>query len=678
MIYSSKHDRTRIIPLVMAVVGLSSTSAYGQMIDYGSAQALFGEPVTTSVTGTPQRASDVPANMTIITADEIRQSGSRSIPEILSRVPGLDILRSSATIYDVGVRGYQQPFQPRLLVLIDGRQVFNDDYSRTEWNNLPVNVDDIRQIEVVKGAASALFGSNAAGGVVNIVTYNPLYDKSRTANLSFGTQNTKSGDATFTEHLGGFEGIKLSAGGMGGDNFDTPKLAYESGFNDKPQHQYLSASSVSDTNTGLKTNLEVTYSNSQEAGADLGYNIQNSTDTNYSLRGGFSWETPYGLIVNDNYFNHNYELADFVLTPHLNSLVDLFVSKLEDQFRLGNDNTFRLALETRRKSINQSASDNMVPQNNEVDDNIYAVSGTWLWQINDKLSWTNAARIDHSVLHEGGTLDQNSVVTDYNNSLNAFSGNSGLVYHATSADTFRATIGQGIQLPSMIQNGVSFAVPIIGGVVINSEGNPHLKPTVVDNYELGYERKVPDIFSTADFSIFYETNKDLVAYPIVVGAPRFINGTPWILTQAENIGDSHGVGSEVELKGNSPAGFRWDTSYSWASVADAATLANTLDYKKSTPESHFRLLLGYTTGPWEFDANGQLVTSTDMLRLLSGQTPTGVPVAGYTSLSARIGYNITDNYTIALSGTNLTRADTQENPYPAIERQVFLGLTGKF
>src|ERR1700679_2327427 len=106
-----------------------AAAAYGapagaQVMDYGSLQDLFGEPVTTSATGTPLRASEAPINMTIITADEIRQSGTRSVTQILARVPGLDILQTGVNVYDVGVRGYQQPFQPRLLVLVDGRQVF--------------------------------------------------------------------------------------------------------------------------------------------------------------------------------------------------------------------------------------------------------------------------------------------------------------------------------------------------------------------------------------------------------------------------------------------------------------------------------------------------------------------------------------------------------------------------
>jgi len=64
-----------------------------QSMDYGSLEQLFGEPVTTSATGSPQRVTEVPANMTIITADEIRRSGARDIPGVLRHVAGVDVMQ---------------------------------------------------------------------------------------------------------------------------------------------------------------------------------------------------------------------------------------------------------------------------------------------------------------------------------------------------------------------------------------------------------------------------------------------------------------------------------------------------------------------------------------------------------------------------------------------------------
>src|ERR1700679_109808 len=129
------------------VAGLS-TPARAQSMDYGSLEKLFGEPVTTSATGSPQRASDVPANMEIITADDIRRSGARDVAGILRHIAEVDMLQWGTDDSDVSVRGYDQAYSQRLLVLVNGRQVYADYYSFTPWNTLPVELGDIRQIEV--------------------------------------------------------------------------------------------------------------------------------------------------------------------------------------------------------------------------------------------------------------------------------------------------------------------------------------------------------------------------------------------------------------------------------------------------------------------------------------------------------------------------------------------------
>ena len=86
----------------------SATAASAQSIDYGAMQQLFNEPVTTSATGSPQRSTEVPVAMEIISAADIKRSGATSIPGIpgiLQRVAGVDVLNFSAGQSDVNVRG---------------------------------------------------------------------------------------------------------------------------------------------------------------------------------------------------------------------------------------------------------------------------------------------------------------------------------------------------------------------------------------------------------------------------------------------------------------------------------------------------------------------------------------------------------------------------------------------
>src|SRR6202789_4669950 len=90
--------------LVLAVPSL----LHGQAIDYGALEQLFKEPVTTSVNGSPQRVSDVPATMIIITAEDIRRTGAKDIAGVLREVGGIDTLEWGNDNIDVSVRGYDQ------------------------------------------------------------------------------------------------------------------------------------------------------------------------------------------------------------------------------------------------------------------------------------------------------------------------------------------------------------------------------------------------------------------------------------------------------------------------------------------------------------------------------------------------------------------------------------------
>lgn len=667
------------------LAGLSSLASLvapcdtlAQTVNYGSLQALFGEPITTSATGIPQKASNAPANMTIITADQIRQAGTRNIPQIIGiYVPGIDVLQSGENSFDIGVRGYQQPFQPRLLVLVDGRQVFLDDYSRTIWSNIPVNIDDIRQIEVVKGASSALFGSNAAGGVVNIVTYSPVYDRNNVANGSVGTQQSWSGDATTTAKLGEQSGIKVSVGGMTANEFDVNHGPTDFQIYN-PSNRYAVESSVFQVTPKVQANTELTYSESWANPAQVAFETDSEDATTYSIRGGLTWQSPIGQITNDNYINHTFShvVGDSFSSD---STTQLIVSQLNDEFKIATNDTFRLGLEYRNKTYTGTDAGQIFPQAPSLEQNVYSANGTWLHQFNDKLSWTNAIRIDHQNSQQNGTLFTDALETDadYSHDINAFSANSGLVYKATDLDTFRATYGRGVQIPGLIQEGLTDT--IVGpfpGAFYDIEGNPALKPTVVSNYELGYDRSIPAIASTAKFSLYYEDNQDVAGFDAST-IVRNAGGLTFITIQSANVGNSQGLGGEFELKGASN-GFRWDGSYSYARVIDTMGVENFVGYEGSAPQHHVRLLGGYTWDQWELDTNAQYLSSTHMLRASSISSFAPVDTDGYFSLGGRVGYNVNSNITVALSGTNLTRGSTQESIYPAVERQVFLSLTGRF
>ncbi|WP_248679384.1 TonB-dependent receptor plug domain-containing protein [Sinimarinibacterium sp. CAU 1509] len=124
----------------------------------------------TSVSKRAEPLSDAAAAITVLTGEEIRRSGVRSIAEALRMVPGLDVARTSAQGYAVSARGFNSSSADKLEILLDGRSVYTPLFSGVFWDSLDTFLPDIDRIEVIRGPGAALWGANAVNGVINIVT----------------------------------------------------------------------------------------------------------------------------------------------------------------------------------------------------------------------------------------------------------------------------------------------------------------------------------------------------------------------------------------------------------------------------------------------------------------------------------------------------------------------------
>ena len=138
---------------------------------------IFKETVVTASRGA-QTPLDSPNSTTIITKQDIQLSGITRIPELLRRVAGTDVMQITGGDTNVSIRGFNSRLANKVLVLVNGRSVYNDILGSTYWETLSIDVDQIERIEVVRGPGSALYGANAFAGVVNIITIAPGEGKS--------------------------------------------------------------------------------------------------------------------------------------------------------------------------------------------------------------------------------------------------------------------------------------------------------------------------------------------------------------------------------------------------------------------------------------------------------------------------------------------------------------------
>ncbi len=126
----------------------------------------------TSVSKKKQKLSGAAAAIFVITQEDIRRSGATSIPEALRMVPGLQVARLDSNKWAVSARGFNSRFSNKMLVLIDGRNLYNSFFAGTIWEVADTILEDIDRIEVIRGPGGSLWGVNAINGVINIITKN--------------------------------------------------------------------------------------------------------------------------------------------------------------------------------------------------------------------------------------------------------------------------------------------------------------------------------------------------------------------------------------------------------------------------------------------------------------------------------------------------------------------------
>jgi iron complex outermembrane receptor protein len=669
------------LPLALCV----TASAAAQEIDIGAMERLFGEPVTTSATGAPQRASDAPADMDIITQDDIRRSGATNIPDVLQFVPGVDVRRYGIADAEVGIRGYNQPYNPRLLVLVNGRQVYTDDYGHVSWPTIPVQLAEIRQIEIIKGPSSALYGFNAVGGVINIVTYDPLHDALNSATLWGGSQSYLGGSVVGTGQIGNDFGVRLSAGGLRAHDFDSSNLSPgdAAGRNLSPQVGTFAADMRAHMAPGIETFAEASAGDSRYAEQGVAGQFDTAFTRTNAVRLGATADTSAGLLSVGAYRN---ETLVSLLTSSFTAAnlaawerEDVYVVQASDLVKLGLDHTLRVGLEYRN---NNGTAPGFF--HGTIGYSVYAASVMWNWTITPGLSLTNAVRVDDLHLNYSGVpaVGSGLSVGDYNHAGFAIpSFNSGLVYRPTDEDTFRLLAARGVQVPSLVDFGLQFSAGEVGPVVI--AGNPNVNPSTVDNLELDYDRDVRAIDSTLRIALFIQRTRNIIIEPAEGNPVIGPLGLPLFL--AANVGNSDAAGMEIGIKGHSASGYRWTASYALVSTTDGTDLnmgagpTTPIDYAHSVPRHVVTAGVGYTWQKLELDLMGRWQSSyLDYQSLGLGSYLTPVEIDNYVTLNARAGYRLTDNVTVGLTAQQFNTSRLLRAAGPPVTRMLLGSITAHF
>ena len=656
-----------------ASLALAASAAHAQSIDYGSLEQLFNEPVTTSATGSPQRSTEVPVDMTIISAADIKRSGASDLPTILSRVAGVDVLNFAAGQSDVGIRGYNQARSPRLLVLINGRQVYLDHFGYTDWTALPISLGEIRQIEVVRGPNSAIFGFNAVSGVVNIITFNPKFDDINMAEARVGTGESAGVSVVQTMHLGDKVSVRLSAGGEHQNEWKDNSAAVTAAMIHNPSTLHANVDAVVEMGPKAQLRVEGSYSNGQASQVISTFAYAQHRIKTDSLKATLTADTKLGLIQVQGYHND----LD-ALTPGRRYLNGITVASIEDLFKIGAAHTVRVGLEYRDNQLDTASYSGA-----KISYKVLAPSVMWNWVVNPKISLTAAARLDKLTLERTGPFPAGVPQTNnalWDRDIKETSVNLGAVFKATDKDSLRATYARGVQAPTLLELGgliIPPATPAPVGFLI--EGNPYLDPAIVTNYELAYDRDLAPLRAKASLKVFMQKTESVKGQfsTAIIDIPA--TATTWNAYQYANTGDSEMKGVEIAASGKFGTGFHWSADSTYTKVEDkptisaAALILRKVDFEATTPKYRSNLALGWADEKWAIDG---YVHQISKFSSYNGNLLEAVPA--YTTLAGRVSYKLENGIELGLNGMNLMHGRQSQAKGPSglqAERRVQFTLS---
>ena len=665
----------RVILTVGAV--LYPVIAGAQAVDYQALQETIGEPVTTSVTGKPQRASELPASAIIITRNDIARSPARDVPGLLKTFAGIDVNRWTAGQSDVSVRGGVQTYNARLLVLVDGRQVYLDHYGMTDWNLLGVQLEEIQQIELVRGPANALFGFNAASGVVNIITRRGGQSPTVTATAELGNHDVSKVAGSATVPITSAVGIKLAGVRAREDERRIPaallRPAMISG---------VASDQVSGDITGSFGGLEAVLGGGHSTNRQIEYLpsqlLSNQHYRSDNVHASAARDTSWGGLTLNGYINWLDAQYGVGATADASEPIEfknrIIVTQASALVRLGKDNTLRVGGEYRNnrlRSAYQFAE--------RISYDVGSVNAMLDLHPSDRVAFTAAGRLDRLWLHQSGAIAQPSydLAGDFGRAFTRFSFNAALLIRTDAQGQLRINGGHGYQLPSLVDYGIRLPIVTPSPVPIFVAGSPRTDAVGVWSGEIGYVRTVGGM--QLDATAFVTKTDDAIASPgDGLQTELFLTPLPSLVARFKAIGDYTTYGTEVSASGASGA-LTWRANYTWTHTDEhLASLALPIPYalspKSTTPVHKANIALGYTVGRVSLSGVARYTSPSRQFAFSTAPRLLLYRVNDAIAFDARAGLRLASALEVFVAGENLTLADgAAVSPIPA-DRRVRAGV----
>ncbi len=639
-----------------------------------SARADVYDEQVVSASRFAQSPLDAPNSTATITRQDIRLSGLTQIGELLRRVAGADVMTVLPGDVQLSMRGLNDRLNMRLLVLVDGRSTYLDYLGSTFLPRLPLNVEDIERIEVIRGPASALYGANAFAGVVNIITREPG-EPETTALGGFGNGGQVHGQLAASGRLQRKLGYRVGAGYNRADMFESnydPRRTDLVPLVDDPDKAY--------ENSHANASLRYRLTRNLQAAASGGF------ANNYHSFLGRGPRDPFvaagttsfvmGLLESNwgqlrTFWNRATEDAALTSAPkggdtfRSRSVSNVFDvdGTLSRAFHLGVDHNFHLGGNYRQKRISWNYLDTDHTENH------FAVYVQDTLTIAPWLTAVGSFRADFHPLLDGAPK----------------SGRGAIIVKPTANQAIRLSSGTAFRVPTFVESYFHFRNPTVPGLFVESRGfrstGGTIQPEKIVSAELGYMNVESSIFK-GEANVFYNRIANLI---VPSGAQAITPGT-YLDTRLQGFtpadaGFPLAAGAQAnqrkayDVVGGEVMGTLYpvdgvDLHANYATIriyGIEADLRRRSSLSGKSESSHKFNLGGQYRSPYGVDLSLDLhvvsqqiwsVPALDFLRNVRGEVP------AYYLLNARIGYRLLkDQLELGFAAYNMTNNQVRQHPF---------------
>jgi len=591
-----------VVARSLGIIGCSLSIAHGS--DKPENSDLFEDiPVVLSGTRLYQSLHDSPAAITVIDREDIEASGAREIVDLLRLVPGFQVGLQSGHTPVATYHGLSDQYSRRIQVLVDNRSVYNAAIGGIEWTSLPLSINDIERLEVIRGPNAATHGSNSFLSVINIVTRHPSVLPTATGQGHLGSDGIGDG---FFRHAGALGELSYRA-----------SLEYRSDDGFPSRHDDKEVGSAY-----LRGDYQLSSADTLEL--QLGYN-RNRRQTGFP-------DSAFNGIGVSKYYTHYQQLRLRRLEPEGGewSLQVYHNYERLSQTRDGlmilpvdaSGKTERYDLELFRGTDHDPTLRSVVGLGLRRDE----VSGEGYFNTNDTLTQNIGRAFGNLEWRptDSWTANVGAMWEHFEDVGSKLSPRVSVAFHLDRHNTVRTSWSRAYRYPVFFERSANIVVELAppaprGTLLPVWRAATDLDPERIDSAELGYVGSIPDLNLTLDARLFWDELDDLV-----VNVPSF----PPPAQTWSNLFSARVRGAEAQLKWQPNERSRLTFGYAYAETSSASR-----ELEDSTPRHTLSLMGSYRFLP---DLTGSALYSyvSDQLWLDAGDL-----VPSHDRLDLRLAYS---------------------------------------